>query len=177
MIGHYFMSEKNIQPSFLFAQRARRSKKATFAIRLTSMIDIFTILLVFLLSNYSSEGHIISVSEDLHLPESTSLMKPKVASVISLTSEWILVDGRPIEKIKDAMAQNDLFISTLNDELMKLRAFSEGVGEISSDLKGFQGQIAIQGDRNITFELLKKIMLTCGSVGYNNMLLTVMQKE
>ena len=87
------MSEKNIQPSFLFAQRARRSKKATFAIRLTSMIDMFTILLVFLLSNYSSEGHIISVSEDLHLPESTSLMKPKVASVISLTSEWILVDG------------------------------------------------------------------------------------
>ena len=60
---------------------------------------------------------------------------------------------------------------------LQLRAITEGIGGISDQMKGFQGQIAIQGDKEITFDLLKRIMLTCGQVGYNNMLLTVMQKS
>ncbi len=155
----------------------RRTKRGTFTLRLTSMIDMFTILLVFLLKSYSAEGQIVTVSDDLRLPESTSQMPPRVSSVIAITQDWILVDGRPVEKIQEVMAKKDLVIPSLNDELLKLRAITEGIGEISAQMKGFQGNIAIQGDRDITFDLLKRVMLTCGQVGYNNLLLTVVQKE
>lgn len=156
----------------------RRSKRGIFSLRLTSMIDMFTILLVFLLKSYSAEGQIVTVTKDLSLPESTSQKAPEVASVISVTNQWILLDGRPVEKIETVLSQEDLLILNLHDQLLQLRNITESIGGISDrDIVGFKGKIAIQGDRNITFELMKRIMLTCSKVGYNNMQLTVMQSE
>ena len=54
--------------------------------------------------------------------------------------------------------------------------FSEELGKLDSKM-GFRGKITIQGDRDIPFEVLKKIMFTCGQVGFNNMLLAVHQEE
>jgi biopolymer transport protein ExbD len=155
----------------------RRKGSSTFTLRLTSMIDMMTILLVFLLKSYSAEGQIVTITKDLRLPESTSKTTPIVTSVISITSEWILLDGRPIEKIASVLTKNELIIQNLSDELANLRTLTEGIGDLGGSMMGFRGNIAIQGDREITFDLLKRIMFTCGRVGYNNMLLTVMQKE
>jgi len=155
----------------------KRTKRGTFSLRLTSMIDMFTILLVFLLKSYSAEGQIMTITKDLKLPESTSQMQPKVTSIIAITQEWVLVDGRPIEKIENIMTNENILIKPLETELRKIRSISERIGALSDDLEGFKGNITIQGNRDITFDLLKRIMLTCGSTGYNNMLLAVSQIE
>ena len=161
----------------LYSTGTKRTKRGTFSLKLTSMIDMFTILLVFLLKSYSAEGQIMSITKDLKLPESTSQMQPKVTSIIAITQEWIIVDGRPIEKIDDVIASETILIPSLETELSKIRSISEGIGEISDEMQGFRGNITIQGNRDITFDLLKKIMLTCGKTGYNNMLLAVSQIE
>ena len=119
----------------------------------------------------------MTITDDLHLPESTSQMHPKTTSVISITTEWLLVDGRPVEKVENILSTDDLLIPSLDAELSQLKNISQGIGEISDELKGFHGSIAIQGDREIAFNFLKRVMLTCGQVGYNNMLLTVLQPE
>ncbi|MBN1541074.1 biopolymer transporter ExbD [candidate division KSB1 bacterium] len=155
----------------------RSNRTGSFKLRLTSMIDMFTILLVFLLKSYSAEGQIITITADLRLPESTSQIQPRVTSVVAVTSEWILLDGRPITRIEQVMQKSDLLIQPLADELQRLRAISEGIGEMSTRMAGFQGTLSIQADREMTFDLIKRIMLTCGKVGYNNMMLTVMQAE
>ncbi|MBN1996526.1 biopolymer transporter ExbD [candidate division KSB1 bacterium] len=155
----------------------RRSRSATFTLRLTSMIDMMTILLVFLLKSYDAEGQIVTITDDLRLPESTSQLLPRVTSVISITSNWILIDGRPVETLQTIKADEQLLIPSLRQELSNLRQITEGIGEMSESMDGFQGNISIQSDRDITFDLLKRILITCADVGYNNMLLTVMQKE
>ncbi len=167
----------NGENTFKFAQGTARTKRGTFTLRLTSMIDMFTILLVFLLKSYSADGQIMTVAQDLRLPESTSQKQPAVMSVIALTTEWLLVDGRPIERLDTILNDDNMLIETLQAELQRLRSLSEGIGELSSQMQGFQGNIAIQGDKDITFDLLKRIMLTCGRVGYNNMNLAVLEKE
>jgi len=96
--------------------------------------------------------------------------------VIAVTQEWILVDGRPVQRL-DSIAPDKMLIEPLRRELQRLRSLSEGIGELSSRMQGFRGNIAIQGDKEITFDLLKRIMLTCGQVGYNNMHLAVLEKE
>ena len=171
------MNGVNHTPSPGIPVAHKKSKRGTFTLRLTSMIDMFTILLVFLLKSYSAEGQIVTVTKDLKLPESTSQKPPQVASVVSVTHDWILLDGRPVEKIDTVLKQPDLLIQNLYDQLLQLRAITESIGGISDRMGGFKGQIAIQGDRDITFDLMKRIMLTCGKVGYNNMHLTVMQIE
>ncbi len=155
-------------------KRPRRSANVT--LKLTSMLDMFTIMLVFLLVNYDAEGNIISVSKDLTLPESSAKLRPRVASVIGITKDWILVDGRPIKRTQSVIGDRQMLIKELYDELVRLRQVTETIGGMASGAHGFRGNISIQGDRDIEFDLLKRIMLTCGQAGYNNMNLTVRQK-
>ena len=160
-----------------FIQRSKRRKRGTFKLRLTSMIDMFTILLVFLLKSYSAEGQIVTITKDLRLPESTSQQPPQTTSVISVTLEWILLDGRPVVKIEDLMSNDSSIIPDLQEELKRLKSITEGIGSLSLQMRGFRGNIAIQADQDITFDLIKRIMVTCGQVGYNDLLLTVLEKE
>ena len=165
------------QSTTLNLRAGKKAKRGTFALRLTSMIDMFTILLVFLLKSYSADGQIMTVAQDLRLPESTSTTKPPIVSVVAITREWILVDGRPIQRLDEITTGETLLIPTLQSELVRLRQISEGIGQLSQQMQGFRGNIAIQGDQDVTFDLLKRIMLTCGRVGYNDMNLAVVEKE
>ena len=165
------------QSTTINLRAGKKTNRGTFALRLTSMIDMFTILLVFLLKSYSADGQIMTVAQDLRLPQSTSMIKPPVVSVIALTREWILVDGRPIQRLEDMTDAEKLIIPSLQSELVRLRQISEGIGQLSQQMQGFSGTIAIQGDQDVTFSLLKRIMLTCGQVGYNDMNLAVIEKE
>lgn len=160
-----------------FIQHSRRRKRGTFKLRLTSMIDMFTILLVFLLKSYSAEGQIVTITKDLRLPESTSQQPPQTTSVISVTLEWILLDGRPVVKIEDTMRDDAIIMPDLQEELKRLKSITEGIGSLSLQMRGFRGNIAIQADQDITFDLIKRIMVTCGQVGYNDLLFTVLEKE
>lgn len=171
------MNVEEHEKTFTITAGHKRTRRGSFTLRLTSMIDMFTILLVFLLKSYSAEGQIVTVTKDLKLPESTSTKAPEVTSVISVTDKWILLDGRPVDQIESVLGQSELLVPNLYDGLLHLRAMTESIGDISNQMGGFKGKIAIQGDREITFDLMKRIMLTCGKVGYNNMQLTVMQKE
>ena len=141
------------------------------------MIDMFTILLVFLLKSYSAEGQIVTITQDLRLPESTSSKAPIVTSVVAVTYEWILIDGRPVVRIADVLEQEEMVVPALEQELSRLRSISESIASLSDQMSGFQGKIAIHADQEITFDLIKRIMITCGQVGYNDMLLTVLSKE
>ena len=161
----------------LFVVKPRRSKSiSAFTLRLTAMIDMFTILLVFLLKSFSVEGEIMSVAKDLRLPESTAQTPPKAAPILVVTNEWIILDGTPVEKVETVLTQRDNIINSLKTQLQQIRAFSESLAQLNANMR-FKGNIAIQGDKEIPFGLLKKIMFTCGQVGFNDMLLVVNQAE
>lgn len=162
----------NFQP--LTGKRKKRSTQ--FSLKLTSMIDMFTILLVFLLKSYSAEGQNMSVAPDLRLPESSAQKAPQSASTIAITNDFILLDGKRIVTISQVMNNNKLLIPELMNELKRLRVLSEKVGEINTNM-GFTGKISIQGDRDLPYLIIKKIMFTCGQVGYNDMMLAVSKPD
>ncbi len=171
----YFNFEEDNE--HLFVVKPRRSKSiSAFTLRLTAMIDMFTILLVFLLKSFSVEGEIMSVAKDLRLPESTAQTPPKAAPILVVTNEWIILDGTPVEKVETVLTQRDNIINSLKARLQQIRAFSESLAQLNANMR-FKGNIAIQGDKEIPFGLLKKIMFTCGQVGFNDMLLVVNQAE
>lgn len=154
----------------------RRRKSGVFTLRLTSMIDMFTILLVFLLKNYTTENQVPIVTNDLRLPSSTAQKAPETASVVGLTRTWVLLDGKKMARVDDVLKSNDLLIKNLFLELKAKRLIAERLASYDSRMK-FRGEITIQGDKELPFELLKKVMYTCGQVGYNNMQLAVIKKE
>jgi len=102
---------------------AGRPKKLREAgLNITSMMDMFTIVLVFLLKNFEAEGNLLTQADNLKLPTSVS---KKTVKEISLTvvvdNEQILVDSKPVLSTDDVLASETVLINPIKDEFEKLR--------------------------------------------------------
>jgi len=144
--------------------------------QLTSLIDVMTILLVYLLKSFSAEGEIVTQTKGLILPESSANKKPVLSVVLAVNKEYILAENTVIIRTSEALQDKNLVIMPLAEWLRKRRQTTEKIEAFSSKTK-FSGDITIQGDKNIKFDILKKIMYTCGQEGFNNFQLAVRQKE
>ncbi len=136
------------------ARRQGRSKKGkTAGLNLVSLMDIFTILVFFLMVN-SSEVEVLQSSSQIKLPDSTSEQRPENQLVISVSHEDLVVQGRPVAKIGDLFAEDQTVIAGLETELEYQAARK---GEIPEG--GFE--ITVMGDKELPYWLLKRILLTC----------------
>ncbi len=163
--------------TFHVANATRSKRNTQITLKLTSMIDMFTILLVFLLKSYSAEGEIMSVSPDLKLPESTAQKSPQTASIVTVTEDLILMDGSEVAKVSDVMRSSVNLIPRLMNDLKRKRQLSEQVRAISTSDIGFSGKISIQADRELPYIVIKKIIYTCGQVGFNDIMLAVTKPD
>jgi biopolymer transport protein ExbD len=163
-------------------QRGRmKRKKYRQTLMITSMMDMFTIILAFLMKVYSAEGSILTNADNLVLPNSISKKAPKEVSVqVAVTPEMILVDNTPLVPTDDAqlipLDEADPVISKLQERLLICMAQEEEMVKMGA-MNKVDGRLIIQMDKNISFDVLFKIMNTCGKVGYNNMNFAVMQRE
>lgn len=144
------------------------------SLNLTSMMDMFTIILVFLLKTYSTEGQLIQPSQNLTLPSSTIENPPEVALDVTISREWILVNNEPVIQTSEVEAQNELLIGKLGAALQKYALEAKKMEERYG--VRFSGKVTIQGDKNLPFRTLLKVMATCGRSDYPNMRLVVYQK-
>ncbi|MFH1612243.1 MAG: biopolymer transporter ExbD [bacterium] len=156
--------------------KSSSSLKKDVPLHLTSMIDMFTILVVFLLKSFSIDGDIMSISPDLKLPESTEIRKPERSVILAVNKQIITVEGKPIISYGDVILQKQILIKPLKDELDKLANMNKLIAEKNKSVK-FSGDIIIQGDKNIPFCILEKVMYTCGQSEYINMNLAVYSKK
>ncbi len=157
---------------------SRRKKHATgpvhVSLNLTSMMDMFTIIVVFLIKTYSTEGQLIHPSQTLTLPSSTIDVAPEVALDVVVSQEWIMVNERPIVKLSTLKEDGELVIPALREVLLKYATEAKRIEE-KYGIK-FTGKVTIQGDKKLPFRTLLKVMATCGRSEYPNMRLVVYQK-
>ena len=150
----------------------RRNQKAG-ALNLVSLMDIFTILVFFLLVN-SSEVQTLPNAKDMELPESIAETKPDETVTIMIGKTDILVQGKPVTTIDDVLATKGNDIPALREALLSqndrvLRRETRG------DIAG--REVTILGDKNISYRVLKKVMATCTASDYGQISLAVMQKS
>jgi biopolymer transport protein ExbD len=148
---------------------------------ITSLIDVFTILVVYLLKNFSAEGNLVSNAENLTLPNSSSTKALKEVNLqIALTSDMVVVDNQPICPITDVKNisndEPDPVVFRLEDILKKKYAQEEEMVRLGA-LNQVTGRVILQIDKSIPFDYLFKVINTCGKVGYNEMKLAVMNRE
>lgn len=145
----------------------KRNKKQ--GLNLVSLMDIFTILVFFLLVNSSSTQQLPS-SKDIQLPKSVAESLPKETLVITISNNDLLVAGRRIVKVKEFIDSKGTTIPSLEKELAF--QFKQSRSKKSKD---GQREITIMGDREIPFKALKKIMATCTKTNYSRISLAVVQ--
>ena len=152
----------------------RRHKRGkTSGLNLVSLMDIFTILVFFLLVN-SSDVETLPNAKDLQLPESVAEEKSRETVVVMITEEDILVQGTSVAKVADVVAMQGNVIAGLKQSLM---AQNDRVLRKAANADISQREVTIMGDKDISYRLLKKVMATCTDADYGRISLAVLQKS
>ena len=141
-------------------------RKNVPSLNIVALMDIFTILVFFLLVNQSG---LQPAGTKITLPKSTVEKVPKDTLLLTVNNEEIFVQGRKVADVAEAMGNDDLLIPGLQQELRYQAGKTLLVGSETKEAK----PVTIMGDREIPYKLLKKIMLTCSQTGFSEVSLAV----
>ena len=153
-------------------KRMSRNRVKITKMNLTSLMDVFTILVFFLLVN-SGSVEVVEAPKDVKLPESAVESKPRETVVISISTEEVLVQGKLVAFVDDILSDKESATDPINARLAELK---ESVIGINTKTVAGSQEVTILADRSVPFTVIKTIMSTCTAEGYENVSLAVIQK-
>lgn len=153
-------------------KRAERKSRNDHGLdmNLVALIDIFTILIFFLMSSTGIE--VLSSARAVKLPESTAEKMPRETVVITISATDIVVDGRKVASVSEALAGDGDLIAPLKVEL-DLQANRQ---TIRKENEAQAKAITIMGDKAIPYRLLRKVMYTAARANFADVAFAVTQK-
>ena len=154
-------------------RRMGRNKKKVPNLPLTSLMDVFTILVFFLLF-HSAGGEAIEAPKQIKLPESVVEAKPRVTVVVLVTPEVVVVQGAAVIQTVDLLNIEADTVDEITERLQQLERNTIG---ITTKTVVESKEVTILADKTIPFRALKKIMSTCTGSGYGKISLAVTQKN
>ena len=153
-------------------KRMGRSKRKVTGLNLTPLMDVFTILVFFLLF-HSSGGDILETPKQIKLPDSVVETKPRETVVIMVSPEVVVVQGQAVASTPELLDDRIRTVTEIRDRLKQLERNIIG---ISTKTIAESKEVTILADKTIPFKVLKKIMSTCTGSGYGRISLAVIQK-
>ena len=172
-------------------KKARRQKVDT-SLNINSMMDMMTIILVFLLKSYSASDVSVAPSDDLTLPFSSAQKAPEIAVNLVIEQNRILVDGAPVVSLEmrsdektgksaPAIPEGDMQGQTIGDlyEVLYEKAEqADALGKRSNneDL-AFKGRILLQVDKEMPYSVLRSVMYTAGQAKFGEFKFVVYKQE
>ena len=152
-----------------FVKRGGGENESTFRPQLTSLVDVMTILLVFLIKSFSVEGNLVTQAEDLVLPVSSSQKPPHPRSSVEITRKAVICEGHEIITLQKLLQSDSLLVSPLLVWMQAQRGNMRDSAIIP--------EVLIQCDRDIEYEVVKKVMYTCSKAGFSDFSVLVIQEE
>lgn len=166
-----------------FARYMDKRSPSTFKIQITSMVDMFVILLVFLLKSYSTSPVNITPSDKLTMPASTSTKDPVDVLKLVVSKAGVFVEDRKIVDLeqgvvatKDLDSNDTQFIRPLYQALDDQAKKSRQIASVNEEVE-FDGKVLMQADRSLPYELLRKVMYTSMMAGYADVKIAVITKD
>jgi biopolymer transport protein ExbD len=153
-------------------KRMSRNRVQVAKMNLTSLMDVFTILVFFLLVN-SGSAEVLETPKQMVLPESVVEVKPRETVVIFIGKENVVVQGVPVVSVDDVLEAKSEDIEPIINRLAMLE--ESIIGTSTKHVAGSQ-EVTILADRSIPFNVIKRVMSTCTGQGYGRISLAVMQK-
>jgi biopolymer transport protein ExbD len=139
----------------------RERNKTSLDMNLVSLIDVFTILIFFLLFNVGA-AELLTPTRAVKLPESTAEASPRETIVVTISKDEIVVGSRKVASVAEVMANADDLIPALQAELQQQASRALVRAENAGNAKA----VTIMGDKDIPYQLLRKVMVTCARADY-----------
>lgn len=148
-------------------QHIVKKEPAEFKPQMTSLVDVMTILLVFLIKSFSAEGTIVTPSSDLKLPVSRSEIPAQQTNSIQITKKAVMVNGTAILDASSITGSDSLLVPELFNWLQSPSTRGSEAGK----------EMMIQADRHIPFDIIKKVMYTCSKAGRSDFTILVLNER
>lgn len=170
----------------------RKGKRdVTALLSLTAMVDMFTVLVIFLLQNYNATGEILYIPKEVVLPKAASVRELKPSHVVTISNKEILLDKEVVATFDEVKGQEDWMIAKLKDQLVdalqkskaeqdsklqnKIRDVVETArGEAEEDPNAWS-KVTVQADKGVDFGTVKKVMYTVTEAGASEINFAVMK--
>ena len=166
-----------IAASRVFGKKFARGKKQGYAsLMLTSLVDMFTIIVIFLLMNFSANGEVLYMSKDIKLPDAYHGAQLERAPVISVSNDSVTFDGRMLISTADLAKGDVLNVPELEDALRDEKRRYEQIHANDPD-HPFKGLVNVQADRRIAFKVIKRVMFACNQSGFGNINFAALSRE
>lgn len=150
---------------------ARNHRRMSSAAKLTlvPIIDIFTMLLFFLMVN-TGNVEVLDADKTIKLPDSTSEKRAQETVLIKVNADDIIVQGQKVASVAQVMAASDDVIAPLQKEL---EVWASRKIDVSAEEKERGHAVTIMGDEKIPYRLLKRVMSTCAQADFRDISLAV----
>jgi biopolymer transport protein ExbD len=139
------------------------------------MVDVFTVLLVFLLKSYSAEGTLTAAAQNLELPSSTSTIAPQPTITITISEDTLFVEDERVGALAAFSEQDGPYIPALGAALAS-RVEKARLIAGSNRSVTFQGRVTILGDKDTPFATLERVMFTAARSEFGDIALAVYQQ-
>jgi biopolymer transport protein ExbD len=147
------------------------------------MMDMMTILLVFLLKQFSVQASAAAMSEGLQLPNSTAEQQRPMAVNVTITQNAIMVEGDAVTPVRagavDPSAKRDgangYYITPLVDVLTKHATRLKKIAALTN--VPFDHTAMVMVDKNTPYRLLSEVLYSAGQAEFSNYHMTVIKKS
>jgi len=153
-------------------KRMSRNRGKIGKMNLTSLMDVFTILVFFLLVN-SGSVEVLDAPKEVTLPESRVETKPRETVIILVSPDEVLVQGKSVALVADILAGVPSNTDGIKNRLAELK---ENIIGTNTRVVASAQEVTILADKSVPFIVIKEIMSTCTGEGYENVSLAVTKK-
>jgi biopolymer transport protein ExbD len=172
--------------------RRKGKRSVTAVLSLTAMVDMFTVLVIFLLQAYSSNPTILVNPEEVKLPQAHETKELKPAAVVTIAKGHVYVEKVQVASMEELQASTDWILPKLQQELSfllqqkkaeyenQLRTRLQkaiGTGPAPTEDPNEWRKVTIQADKDLSYLLVKKVMYTLSSAGAYEINFAVMKKD
>jgi biopolymer transport protein ExbD len=154
--------------------RWRKGLRTSSNVNLISMMDILTVLLLFLLKSYVAEGEVMVPVKGVRLPASTAEQTPRASLVVAIDGDAIRIGGDTVASVAEALQSESDEIPGLAARLQALRQDPASIAPAATSAVDSR-LVTIQGDRDIEYRLLRRVMVTLSRNGFENVSLAVLR--
>lgn len=162
-------------------KKKKGKREVAAVLQLTAMVDMFTVLVVFLLQNYNVTGQVLYIPKEVTLPKAEKIKELKPAVVVTISTKEVLLDKTPIISSEDLHKQEAWMIENLHKGVVealkiaredhekslqkKLQSAVEAARGEEDEDKTPWNKVTIQADKGIDFLTVKKVMYTVSEAG------------
>lgn len=161
---------KRFERSRILGGKMMPGKKSTNAeINVIPMVDMMTMLVIFLLQQFSSTGEVLYMQKDIKLPTAMHGQTIDIAPVIAISPGEVVITGVKVADIADLDRDSGyLNIPALEERLRDEKKRWDFIHQQDPNKK-WDGAVNIQADKSVPFRIVKRVMYSCGVAGYFNL--------